>query len=65
MAAVAHRGSSLGDGQYVDLYGRPGGHQDRHRVYGREGRPCPRCGRPLVRLRLGGRSTFLCEACQP
>ena len=63
-AAVTHRGSTLPDGGYVDLFGRPGGHQDHHRVYAREGRPCLRCARPVVRLRLGNRSTFLCEACQ-
>ena len=63
-AAVAHRGSTLGDGGYVDLYGHPGGHQAHHRVYAREGRPCGRCARPVVRLRLGNRSTFLCPACQ-
>lgn len=63
-AAVAHRGSTLGDGGYVDLHGRPGVHQDHHLVYAREGRPCLRCARPVVRLRLGNRSTFLCPACQ-
>jgi formamidopyrimidine-DNA glycosylase len=63
-AALAHRGSTLGDGGYVDLHGRPGAHQDHHRVYAREGRPCLRCARPVVRLRLGNRSTFLCPACQ-
>ncbi|MGH8972958.1 MAG: bifunctional DNA-formamidopyrimidine glycosylase/DNA-(apurinic or apyrimidinic site) lyase [Acidimicrobiia bacterium] len=63
-AALAHRGSTLGDGGYVDLFGRPGAHQDHHRVYAREGRPCLRCARPVVRLRLGNRSTFLCPACQ-
>jgi formamidopyrimidine-DNA glycosylase len=62
--AVAHRGSSLRDAAYVDLFGRPGGHQAHHRVYGREGEPCPRCQRPVVRRRLGARSTFLCEVCQ-
>jgi formamidopyrimidine-DNA glycosylase len=63
--AVAHRGSSLRDAQYVDLFGAPGGYQSRHRVYGREGAPCPRCGGPVRRISLGGRSTFLCETCQP
>jgi formamidopyrimidine-DNA glycosylase len=63
--AVSHRGSSLRDAQYVDLFGAPGGYQNRHRVYGREGQPCPRCGGPVRRLSLGGRSTFFCEACQP
>jgi formamidopyrimidine-DNA glycosylase len=63
--AVVHRGSSLRDAQYVDLFGAPGGYQNRHRVYGREGLPCPRCGGPVRRLSLGGRSTFFCEVCQP
>jgi formamidopyrimidine-DNA glycosylase len=63
--AVAHRGSSLRDAQYVDLFGAPGAYQQRHRVYGREGEPCPRCGGPVRRISLGGRSTFLCETCQP
>jgi len=63
--AVRLRGSSLSDGQYVDLFGEPGGYQSRHRVYGREGQPCPRCGGPVRRLSLGGRSTFFCETCQP
>ena len=34
-------------------------------VYGREGEPCPRCGRPLERLVVGGRSNVLCPFCQP
>jgi formamidopyrimidine-DNA glycosylase len=63
--AVRLRGSSLADGQYVDLFGAPGDYQSRHRVYGREGQPCPRCGGPVRRLSLGGRSTFFCETCQP
>jgi formamidopyrimidine-DNA glycosylase len=63
--AVRLRGSSLSDGQYVDLFGAPGGYQSRHRVYGREGQPCPRCGGPVRRLSVGGRSTFFCETCQP
>jgi formamidopyrimidine-DNA glycosylase len=63
--AVRLRGSSLSDGQYVDLFGVPGDYQSRHRVYGREGEPCPRCGGPVRRISLGGRSTFFCETCQP
>jgi formamidopyrimidine-DNA glycosylase len=62
--AVSHRGSSLRDAQYVDLFGAPGDYQKRHRVYGREGEPCPRCGERVRRISLGGRSTFLCETCQ-
>jgi formamidopyrimidine-DNA glycosylase len=62
--AVSHRGSSLRDAQYVDLFGDRGDYQNRHRAYGREGEPCPRCGGPIRRISLGGRSTFLCETCQ-
>lgn len=62
--AVEHRGSTLADAGYVDLFGRPGSHQVHHRVYAREGLPCRRCRRLVVRHRLGGRSTFLCERCQ-
>jgi formamidopyrimidine-DNA glycosylase len=62
--AVKYRGSSLADEQYVDLYGKPGEYQDHHKVYAREGEACRRCRKPLVRQRVGGRSTFFCGACQ-
>jgi formamidopyrimidine-DNA glycosylase len=62
--AVKYRGSSLADEQYVDLYGKPGEFQLHHKVYAREGEACRRCRKPLVRQRVGGRSTFFCEACQ-
>lgn len=63
--AVARRGSSLADGGYVDLLGRSGTYQVRHRVYGREGAACPRCPcTVVVRHRFAGRSTFFCPRCQ-
>jgi len=34
------------------------------RVHGREGLPCPHCGSPIVRFRVVGRSTYVCEQCQ-
>jgi len=60
--AVRRRGSSVDD--YVDGSGRPGSFQERLRVYGREGRPCPRCGTGIVRIQVAGRSTHLCPQCQ-
>lgn len=33
-------------------------------VYGRGGKPCPACGRPLDEIRLGNRSTVFCRNCQ-
>ena len=62
--AVKHRGSSLADEQYKDLFGEIGDFQSQHKVYDREGEACRRCRSPIVRVKLGGRSTFLCEQCQ-
>jgi len=33
-------------------------------VYGKENRPCPNCGAPIVRAVQCGRSTFFCKVCQ-
>jgi len=33
-------------------------------VYGREGKPCQRCGKPIIRIVQSGRSTFFCRTCQ-
>jgi formamidopyrimidine-DNA glycosylase len=63
-AAIAARGSSLADAQYVDGTGRPGTYQEQHAVHAKAGTPCPRCGRPLTRLKLGGRFATFCAGCQ-
>ncbi|MEO1235652.1 MAG: bifunctional DNA-formamidopyrimidine glycosylase/DNA-(apurinic or apyrimidinic site) lyase [Planctomycetota bacterium] len=60
--AIAAGGSTLRD--YADGEGRPGGFQTRHRVYGRGGEPCARCGRPLEVLEVAGRTTCACGRCQ-
>ncbi len=62
--AIKHRGSSLADEQYRDLFGEVGDFQNQHKVYDREGQPCRRCRSPIARVKLSGRSTFLCEQCQ-
>ncbi len=62
--AIKHRGSSLADEQYRDLYGKVGNFSSEHNVYDREGQPCRRCRSKVVRIKLGGRSHFLCEQCQ-
>jgi formamidopyrimidine-DNA glycosylase len=62
--AVKHRGSTLPDQQYVGLNGKPGGYQEYHKVYNREGQPCRRCRHPIERAKVAGRSTFYCPACQ-
>jgi formamidopyrimidine-DNA glycosylase len=62
--AIKHRGSSLADEQYRDLFGEVGDYQGQHQVYDREGQPCRRCRNLIVRVKSGGRSTFYCEHCQ-
>jgi formamidopyrimidine-DNA glycosylase len=60
--AILHRGSSVSD--YVDMEGRRGSFQERHRVYGREGLPCPNCGTPIKRTIIAQRGTHYCPRCQ-
>ncbi|MDE3087726.1 MAG: bifunctional DNA-formamidopyrimidine glycosylase/DNA-(apurinic or apyrimidinic site) lyase, partial [Acidobacteriota bacterium] len=62
--AVKMRGSSLADEQYRDLYGATGDYQGQHQVYDREGQPCRRCRNAVVKVKVNGRSAFLCEHCQ-
>jgi formamidopyrimidine-DNA glycosylase len=63
--AVKHQGTSLPDGAYVDIEGRPGNYTPRLRVYQRSGKPCRRCGRPIRRIVIAGRSSHFCPRCQP
>jgi formamidopyrimidine-DNA glycosylase len=60
--AIEHRGSSISD--YVDASGAPGSFQGRHRVYGREGEPCPACGAAVRRIVVAQRGTHFCPRCQ-
>jgi formamidopyrimidine-DNA glycosylase len=60
--AIAARGSSISD--YVDADGERGSFQTRHRVYGKEGQPCPNCGRAIERIVIAQRGTHYCPACQ-
>jgi formamidopyrimidine-DNA glycosylase len=60
--AIEHRGSSVSD--YVDTEGRRGSFQDRHRVYGRDGRPCVLCGAAIKKIVVAGRGTHYCPKCQ-
>ena len=39
--------------------------QDEFRVYGRRDEPCDRCGTPIARTQVAGRTTWFCPTCQP
>ncbi len=57
------KGATIDDFRNAD--GAYGSFQDRFLVHTREGEPCPRCGRPIRKLRAAGRGTYVCERCQP
>ncbi len=60
--AIDLRGTSVRD--YVDGEGQAGEFAERLRVYGRTGKPCSRCGTPIERAIIGGRSSHFCPRCQ-
>ncbi len=60
--AVSRGGSTLRD--HLSADGAPGTAQRWHRVYGRAGLPCMRCGSALRSTRLAGRTTVWCANCQ-
>jgi formamidopyrimidine-DNA glycosylase len=62
-AGIEAKGASIDDFRHVD--GARGSFQDRFLVYGREGEPCVTCGRPIRKLVVGGRGTYVCEHDQP
>ena len=63
-AAIAARGTSFKDEGYVDAYGQLGGYSRRHKVYGRDGQPCPRCATPIEKSVIAQRGTHFCPTCQ-
>ncbi|MDE1655557.1 bifunctional DNA-formamidopyrimidine glycosylase/DNA-(apurinic or apyrimidinic site) lyase [Actinotignum sanguinis] len=62
-AALAAGGTSF-DRLYVHVNGESGYFERSLQAYGRAGQPCARCGTPLQKIILGGRSTTLCPVCQ-
>lgn len=61
-AMLASGGTSIRNWGQPD--GRRGTYQDRRRIYGKAGNPCPRCRTTLARLVVGGRGTTVCPSCQ-
>lgn len=59
---ITHGGTTFRD--YRDGYNRPGGFQNHLYVYGRTGQPCLKCGKPVERIVIGGRSSHYCPRCQ-
>lgn len=62
LEAIEAGGSTLRD--FIGGDGEPGYFQHRHAVYGREGAPCPRCGKAVRRIVMAQRATYFCAGCQ-
>jgi formamidopyrimidine-DNA glycosylase len=60
---LARQGSTLRDYRLPDGVG--GSMQNEFRVYGRRDEPCDRCGTPIARTTVAGRTTWFCPTCQP
>ncbi|CAA9237655.1 MAG: Formamidopyrimidine-DNA glycosylase [uncultured Chloroflexi bacterium] len=60
---IANRGTTLSD--YRDSWGTAGLNREQLLVFRRDGKPCPRCGTPIEKIRVGQRGTHLCPSCQP
>jgi formamidopyrimidine-DNA glycosylase len=60
--AISSMGTTVDN--YSGVNGEPGKFQNYVKVYGREGQPCHKCGAPIVREVISGRSAHYCEVCQ-
>jgi len=60
---IDHRGSTLADKMYVDIFGKAGFHQDHFKIYTKEF--CPNCSSKVEFKKINGRGTYFCPKCQP
>jgi formamidopyrimidine-DNA glycosylase len=52
------------DRNYVNHEGKRGSYLTFAHVFRKEGKPCPRCGTTIIKLRVAGRGTHICPHCQ-
>lgn len=60
--AIDNGGTTLRD--FLGADGEPGNNGEHLLVYGRVGKPCYRCQRPIKRTVIQGRATYFCPTCQ-
>lgn len=60
--AIESGGTTISD--FVNESGRAGYFQLKLKVYARQGQLCRKCGTPIIRNTMAGRSTFFCPICQ-
>jgi formamidopyrimidine-DNA glycosylase len=63
LALSIEKGGST-DKNYVDAEGKKGSYLKFANVFRLEGKPCPRCGATIEKIRVAGRGTHVCPVCQ-
>ncbi len=64
LARALDEGGTSFDTQYLNVNGQSGYFAHSLRAYGQQGKPCPRCGRPIVREQFMNRGSHFCPYCQ-
>ncbi len=64
MSDALDQGGTSFDALYVNVNGESGYFGRSLAAYGQNGRPCQRCGRPIMRDAFMNRSSFFCPHCQ-
>jgi formamidopyrimidine-DNA glycosylase len=64
LAKALGEGGTSFDTQYVNVNGASGYFSHSLNAYGRQGKPCQRCGRPIVRVSFMNRGSHFCSFCQ-
>jgi formamidopyrimidine-DNA glycosylase len=65
MTSALSQGGTSFDALYVNVNGESGYFSRSLEVYGQAGRPCSRCGTPVLRVPFMNRSSYFCPRCQP
>ncbi|WP_420175604.1 bifunctional DNA-formamidopyrimidine glycosylase/DNA-(apurinic or apyrimidinic site) lyase [Luteococcus sp. OSA5] len=65
MADALQQGGTSFDALYVKVNGESGYFDRSLNAYGREDKPCKRCGRSMRRIQFTNRSSTYCPGCQP
>jgi len=60
--AIEYGGASSDN--FRNLFEEKGKAQEYFAVYGKQGKPCVRCGTTILKLTIAGRGTYVCPSCQ-
>ena len=59
---IQHRGSTMPDKMYVDIFGKSGSYQEHFKMYLHS--KCPKCGGNVINKKINGRGSYFCPNCQ-